>query len=108
MKRTFICVLILSLAVPATASALNDKNKVGGGPITFTPKNMKSVVFSHELHVSQKGLRCAGCHQAVLMAQGSYHVDKSLITKDGFCAKCHNGQKSFDVHDEKNCVRCHK
>jgi c(7)-type cytochrome triheme protein len=30
------------------------------------------------------------------------------LTKGSFCGKCHNGEKSFDVKDTKNCVKCHK
>ncbi len=102
MKWILVSVLALSLALPMTALA------VGGGNITFTPKGMTPVVFSHDIHVSQKGLRCTGCHEVSMVAQGTYKMDQSKITKDGFCGKCHNGQKSFDVNDKKNCVRCHK
>jgi c(7)-type cytochrome triheme protein len=90
---------------PLIASA----EKVGGGDITFTPKNAGTVVFSHEKHVSEKGLKCTGCHYQIFqMEKGSYKMDMSKITKGDFCGKCHNGQKSFDVKDQKNCVRCHK
>ena len=108
MKLKIVCIMLLSLALPLIAFA-QGKERVGGGDITFTPKNTSPVVFSHELHVNQKGLRCTGCHQPSHVAQGSYKMDISKITKDDFCgSKCHNGQKSFDVGDKKNCVRCHK
>ncbi len=108
MKWKMLSIVLFCLALPFVASAQTEKSPVGGGTITFTPKNVSPVVFSHELHVSQKGLRCTGCHLATQMAQGSYKMDRSKITKDDFCGKCHNGQKSFDVNDKKNCVRCHK
>jgi len=83
--------------------------KVGGGDLTFTPKNAKPVVFSHDKHVNGKGLKCTGCHYQIFqMAQGSYKMEMSKITKRDFCGKCHNGQKAFDVQDEKNCDRCHR
>ncbi len=105
MKWVIVFTLAFSLVVPVIAQA----EKVGGGDLTFTPKNAKPVVFSHEKHVSEKGLKCTGCHYAIFqMAQGSYKMDMAKITKGDFCGKCHNGQKSFDVADPKNCVKCHK
>lgn len=106
MMRTFIVsFLALCLVIPAVVLA----EKVGGGDITFTPKNAGLVVFSHEKHVSEKGLKCTGCHYQIFqMAQGSYKMDMARINKGDFCGKCHNGQKSFDVKDQKNCGRCHK
>lgn len=95
------CLLLL---IPLAALA----EKVGGGDIRFTPKNASPVVFSHERHVKDKGLKCTGCHYQIFqMAQGSYKMDMSKITKGEFCGKCHNGQKSFDVKDNRNCTKCH-
>jgi c(7)-type cytochrome triheme protein len=106
MKWIIVFMLSFSLMVPVVALA----DKVGGGDITFRPKNASPVVFSHEKHVSEKGLKCTGCHYQIFeMEKGSsYKMDMSKITKGDFCGKCHNGQKSFDVKDQKNCVRCHK
>ncbi len=106
MKPVIVAALLsLFFVLPQGALA----NKVGGGDITFSPKNAKAVVFSHEKHVSEKGLKCTGCHYAIFqMAQGSYKMDMNKINKGDFCGKCHNGQKAFDVNDQKNCVRCHK
>jgi c(7)-type cytochrome triheme protein len=106
MKWIIVSMLSFSLMVPVVALA----DKVGGGDITFRPKNASPVVFSHEKHVSEKGLKCTGCHYQIFeMEKGSsYKMDMSKITKGDFCGKCHNGQKSFDVKDQKNCVRCHK
>ncbi len=105
MKWIIISILSLSFMSPLIASA----EKVGGGDLTFTPKGAGPVVFSHEKHVTEKGLKCTGCHYQIFqMAQGSYKMNMSKITKEDFCGKCHNGQKSFDVKDQKNCVRCHK
>ncbi len=104
-KRISVSLLLLCLLFPLSASA----QKVGGGDLTFSPKNAGLVVFSHEKHVSGKGLKCSGCHyQLFQMAQGSYKMDMSKINKGGFCGKCHNGQKAFDVQDKKNCSRCHR
>ncbi len=102
LNRTFITAFLL---IPLGAFA----QKVGGGDLTFTPKNAAPVVFSHEIHVKEKGLKCVGCHYQIFeMAQGSYKMDMAKITKGNFCGKCHNGQKAFDAKDAKNCTRCHK
>jgi c(7)-type cytochrome triheme protein len=106
MKTVMVLSIVLAcLVIPLGAHA----EKVGGGDLTFTPKNALPVVFSHEKHVQEKGLKCTGCHYHIFqMEQGSYKMDMSKITKGEFCGKCHNGQKSFDVKDPKNCGRCHK
>jgi len=108
MKRLIIVSMVavlVCLTVPFSAFA----QKVGGGDLTFTPKNAAPVVFSHEKHVNGQGLKCTGCHYQIFqMAQGSYKMDMSKITKGDFCGKCHNGQKGFDVKEQKNCVRCHR
>lgn len=96
------CFMVLALSAPVFSE------KVGGGDIRFTPKNASAVIFSHEKHVRDRGLKCTGCHYQIFqMAQGSYKMDMSKITKGEFCGKCHNGQKSFDVKDAKNCGKCH-
>ena len=105
IKLLAVTVTMVCLLAPITVFA----QKVGGGDLTFTPKNASPVVFSHEKHVNGKGLKCTGCHYQIFqMAQGSYKMNMSKITKGDFCGKCHNGQKAFDVKDQKNCVRCHR
>jgi len=104
MKKALVLAVLYCLVLPYAASA----EKVGGGDITFTPKNASVVIFSHEKHVNEKGLKCTGCHYQIFqMAQGSYKMEMSRINKGDFCGKCHNGEKSFDVKDQKNCGRCH-
>jgi c(7)-type cytochrome triheme protein len=98
-------VLSFSLALPFSAVAEN----VGGGDLTYTPKGAKPVVFSHEIHVNVKGLKCSNCHYHMFqMSPESYAMDMSKLTKGEFCGKCHNGQKSFDLKDANNCSKCHK
>jgi len=106
MKRTILIALVVAgLALPFPAIA----QRVGGGDIKFTPKNANPVTFSHETHVREKGIKCTGCHYQIFqMAQGSYKMDMSKLTKGDFCGKCHNGQKSFDVKGADNCTKCHK
>lgn len=106
MKLIIVSILSLSVMFPLIASA----EKVGGGDLTFTPKDARPVVFSHEKHVSDKGLKCTGCHYQIFEMQkgASSTMDMSKLKKGDMCGKCHNGQKSFDVKDPKNCVKCHK
>ncbi len=105
MKKFIVLVTAVALLAPVVAFA----DKVGGGDLKFTPKGASPVVFSHQLHVTVKGLKCTGCHYQVFqMTQGSYKMDMSKMTKGDFCGKCHNGQKSFDVRETKNCGKCHK
>ncbi len=107
MRKTLAmsCVLFFCLVAPFAAVA----EKTGGGDLTFNAKGAKPVVFSHDMHVNVKGLKCSGCHYHVFqMDRGSYKMDMAKITKGDFCGKCHNGQKSFDVKDTKNCGKCHK
>lgn len=100
-----ILILVICLVIPLIARA----EKVGSGDLTFIPKNAAPVVFSHDKHVNEKGLKCTGCHYQIFqMAQGSYKMDMSRINKGDFCGKCHDGQKAFDAKDEKNCKKCHK
>jgi len=101
----FITLIMTSLLTPMSAIA----QKVGGGDLTFTPKNAGPVLFSHEKHINEKGLRCSNCHYQVFqMSQGSYKMDMKKMNKGDFCGKCHNGKRSFDVSDKTNCSRCHK
>ncbi len=104
MKKGRAAGLLLLLLVPAFSIA----QTVGGGDVKFKPKNASPVIFSHEIHVNTKGLKCTGCHYHVFqMTKNSYKMDMSKITKGEFCGKCHNGQRSFGVDDEKNCQKCH-
>src|SRR5450759_3682831 len=106
MKKAFSLFLLIFVAVPVIALGAD---VVGGGDLTFSPKGANKVVFSHQIHVTEKGLKCSGCHYHVFqMTKGSYKMDMSKITKGDFCGKCHNGTKSFDVKDKANCAKCHK
>ncbi len=104
MKRYRITLVILfCLAIPGNASA------VGGGDLTFAPINALPVVFSHDKHVTEKGLKCVACHYATFqMARGSNKMDMAGLSQGNFCGTCHNAQKAFDVKNPNNCKRCHR
>jgi len=107
MRRGIAAILVaVCLAIPGIALA---DEVVGGGDLTFTPENASKVVFSHQFHVKGKGIKCNACHYQIFqMSKGSTKANMDMITKGNFCGKCHNGQKAFDVKDQKNCARCHK
>jgi len=106
MKRLLLSIMVMvCLVLPVSVPA----QQIGGGDLTFTSRNALPVVFSHKKHVMDKGIECVDCHYQIFqMAQGSYAMKMSELTKGGFCGKCHDGRKAFDVKDRKNCIRCHR
>lgn len=106
MKNIIAIVLFISImSIPVFVFG----QTVGGGDLTFKPKGAEQVLFSHKVHISDKALKCTSCHYHVFqMSKDSKKMDMSKMTKGDFCGKCHNGQKSFDVKDAKNCSKCHK
>lgn len=106
MKNALALIAVLCLVLTAgTAAAV-----VGGGDLTFKPENANPVIFSHDQHVSLKGLKCSACHNSGMfhMAKGSDKMDMSKFTKGQLCGRCHNGAQAFDVKDKAGCGRCHK
>jgi c(7)-type cytochrome triheme protein len=106
MKKVFIITMV-SVCLLAPMGVL--AQKLGGGDLTFTPKNALPVVFSHRKHMNEKNYQCTDCHYLIFqMARGSYEMHMDELSKGAFCGKCHNGLKAFDVKDKKNCSRCHR
>lgn len=105
MKTTMLMAVVLCVFLPMSTVF----GVVGGGDLSFTPKNAKPVFFSHEIHVKDKTLKCSACHYHTFqMAKDSYKMEMSKINKGEFCGFCHNGERSFDVKDQKSCGKCHK
>jgi len=102
MRMIVIIALLLSGLSAAGALA------AGGGDIAFNPQNADPVLFSHDLHLKLRGLKCAACHFSKFSKGSGYEMEKKLITKRDFCVHCHNGLKAFDIDATNNCVRCHK
>ena len=93
-------------ALPCAAAA-----KVGGGDVTYEPKGVGKVVFTHEYHVSLKNQKCGNCHYKTFQmksGESTYKMDMSMLTKGQFCGSCHDGKSAFDVKDASSCKRCHK
>jgi len=96
-----IAVLLSSMPVAGVLAA-------GGGDVTFSPQKADPVLFSHDLHLKSRGLKCAACHFNKFSRGAGYEMNKESITKRGFCVHCHNSMKAFDLDSTNNCVRCHK
>lgn len=80
-----------------------------GGDIVYT-KPVKSVIFSHKVHVEDKGLSCDMCHSGLFDAvtlnaqqKGDFNMDS--LYKGKYCGACHNGQVAFASNTQ--CARCH-
>src|SRR3990172_8049979 len=81
----------------------------GGGEIYYT-KPLKSVLFSHKLHVEERGLGCDRCHTKLfemqaLAAQERSDFTMSSLYKGKYCGACHNGTMAFASNTQ--CARCH-
>lgn len=99
--RCFLAVLALLLAASAARGA--------GGDITFTPRNLDPVVFSHEHHTKSRGVKCMACHfDKFAVGSGGFKISQEKLNKRDFCGHCHNGLKAFDMGAQTNCARCHK
>lgn len=97
--------IIGCLSIPLIAPA----QPRGGGDLIFNHPNALPVVFRHDKHLKDQGLKCSSCHYRFFqMAQRSYKMDMRKITKGKFCGRCHNGRRSFDVQDPPSCSRCHR
>jgi len=97
------------VCLAALGMALAQQKKVGGGDIKFTPKGADAVVFSHEIHVTQKKLKCTDCHTKVFpMKKQELKMTKEVHGQDKYCGVCHNGKKAFTQTADADCAKCHK
>ena len=104
--KLYIMVALLIYLVISMATVT--QGDIGGKDLTFKPKNALPVVFSHQKHIEYNGIKCADCHYQLFLKKGEqYELDMTRILKGKFCGSCHNGDKAFDVNDQKSCRRCH-
>jgi c(7)-type cytochrome triheme protein len=100
MKKWLVFTAMLLVAgVPALAT-------VGGGDITLPVKDAGNVVFSHDRHVAEAGLKCQECH-AKLYLDAKQHVKVTMaeMEKGKSCGACHDGKVAFSVKGD--CNKCH-
>jgi len=107
MKQLRLSLLMMSIMTVIIAGRVFADS--GGGEIYYT-KPVKSVLFSHRLHVEKRGLSCDMCHtklfemQALAAQQHSDFNMKSLYSGK-YCGACHNGKTAFASNTQ--CARCH-
>ncbi len=102
-KQHAIIAIALSIAVPAMAA----ENR--GGDVVYT-KPVKSVLFSHKVHVEDKGLSCDLCHartfeKQALKAQENPDFTMKSLVEGKYCGTCHNGTMAFASNTR--CAACH-
>jgi c(7)-type cytochrome triheme protein len=94
--------VMVMLLVPVVAWG-----KVGGGDIVFRPAGVANVLYSHDTHVGNFGLKCRECHPTLFkMADGYGKTTMVDMEKGQSCGACHNGRRAFDVKGN-TCVKCH-
>jgi c(7)-type cytochrome triheme protein len=102
-KFCAIIAITLSSAMPTVAAENH------GGDIIYT-KGVKTVLFSHKLHVEKKELSCDLCHgrnfvmQALKAQENPDFTMKSLV-EGKYCGSCHNGIMAFASNTR--CADCH-
>jgi c(7)-type cytochrome triheme protein len=93
-------------AIIVTALVSVGLAKVGGGDITFKPKGVAPVVFSHEKHVTGQGLKCTDCHASLYVTKEKHKKATMAEMKKGrSCGACHDGTKAFEI--KGHCDSCH-
>jgi c(7)-type cytochrome triheme protein len=113
MKKTLLALLITAFvgvffAVHGNIDAKTEGTS-GGGDIVYT-KPVKSVIFSHKVHVEERGLSCDMCHSglfepAALKAQEKSDFNMDSLYKGKYCGACHDGKMAFASNTQ--CARCH-
>lgn len=79
---------------------------VGGGDVTLQVKEAGNVVFSHDRHVADIGLKCQECHvKLYLDAKQHVKVTMTEMEKGKSCGACHDGKAAFSVKGD--CNKCH-
>ena len=98
---------IIATTLSVAVSAMAAENH--GGTVVYT-KPVKSVVFSHKVHVEEKELTCDLCHartfdmQALKAQEKTDFTMKSLV-EGKYCGSCHNGTMAFA--STTRCAACH-
>lgn len=82
-------------------------------------KPVKTVVFSHDIHVGREELPCQSCHKDVFVMKRGHVADSKLASSDDpavkreyletlhtkFCGTCHDSNKAFGYLTR--CTVCH-
>lgn len=103
MKKVFLFIPLIWVFIFSNLVS----GRVGGGDITLKREKAGDVIFSHDSHVSDFGLKCTNCHDQLYITKEKHKSVTMLDIRKGFsCGSCHNGKGAFDVR--ANCSNCHK
>lgn len=80
-----------------------------GEDIYYT-EPLKSVLFSHDLHVEQMGFECESCHMGTFTmkakaAQKNDDFTMQALYDGKYCGMCHDGSMAFA--SDTQCATCH-
>lgn len=112
MKMKKIVILFSAISVllfAACGVVFAEKNVFQPGDIMYS-KPVKGVIFSHKVHVDDRGLSCDMCHSGLfepsaLKAQEKSDFNMNSLYKGKYCGACHNGKTAFASNTQ--CARCH-
>lgn len=95
--------LVIVILLLGTTSVMAE---VGGGDITMKNRG-GDVLFSHEKHVVDMGLKCTQCHDKLYTDTKQHRKTTMKEMQQGkSCGGCHNGKTAFSVKGD--CAKCHK
>jgi len=108
MKKLLIFLIFITVVI-TYGRLLSANELVHGGDIIYT-KPVKSVIFSHKVHVEDRGLSCDNCHDKLfvpeaLNAEQKNDFNMESLYKGKYCGACHDGKTAFASNTQ--CARCH-
>jgi c(7)-type cytochrome triheme protein len=111
MYRKFLFITAVAAFAISSAQGIGYANEAQthGGDIIYT-QPLKSVTFSHKIHVEKSGLTCDLCHARLfkmeaLAVQREPDFTMAGLAEGKWCGACHNGSMAFDSNSR--CASCH-
>ncbi|GAB4556312.1 MAG: hypothetical protein Tsb0017_10020 [Geothermobacteraceae bacterium] len=106
MRNFWIAIVLVAAVWAVAGSSLAGDH---GGDIYFT-KPVKSVLFSHDVHVDQLGFDCESCHDGLFeyeagAAEQSDDFTMESLYQGNYCGACHDGDTAFASNTR--CATCH-
>jgi c(7)-type cytochrome triheme protein len=94
-------VFLLFLGLQGTAQAVSVRD------VTYSTKNVGTVVFSHADHINKKAMskNCRACHDALFDLKKKKSFSMADMKRGKSCGACHEGKKAFSLQE---CARCHQ
>jgi c(7)-type cytochrome triheme protein len=108
-KKSFFVLALLAFMYGTTLFAATGEGFIEGEDIRYT-KPVRSVLFTHQVHVNQKKISCDQCHGGLfdmeaLKAELKKDFNMESLNQGKYCGACHNGNKAFA--SDTQCARCH-